>query len=210
MTIYVTPPSGKRSQLPQFFTNDHEIFTECVKQTYFKSQISCKSLVSIIKKLTDRVESLETTIAGLASKEEPSIQPQPDTPDLSQRVKDLEEALEERTNRQLRKTLVFRNIPEHESEKKWSATKDLLATKISDVMEDVDKSEALQMIDRCHRGGKKTDETTGHRQSTDQYMQQCSIGRIAKVFFKLLESPSLDFTQTINTDARLPQDAMKH
>ena len=60
----------------------------------------------------------------------------------------------------MRKTLVFRHIPEHESEKKWSATKDLLATKISDVMEDVDKSEALQMIDRCHRGGKKTDETT--------------------------------------------------
>ena len=74
---------------------------------------------------------------------------------MSTKMKELEERLEERTNRQLRKILVFRNVPEVEEDKKWSTTKALLASKISQVLDDVDENEAMQMIDRCHRGGKK-------------------------------------------------------
>ena len=66
----------------------------------------------------------------------------------------VEENIEEMTNRQLRKTLVFYGVPETNEEKDWKATDSLLSKKLSDVLE-VDISTAENMIDRCHRGGKK-------------------------------------------------------
>jgi len=76
----------------------------------------------------------------------------------------LEEEIEERTNRQLRKTLVFRGIPEQTirrdsssdnagRKENWDDTEELLAQKIAEVCEDTSLSQAREMIERGHRGG---------------------------------------------------------
>ena len=74
----------------------------------------------------------------------------------------LEERIEDRTNRQLRKTLVFRGIPEqpstatdgaetatHKTES-WQETKDLLANQISEICA-LPKPDAAAMLERAHR-----------------------------------------------------------
>ena len=74
----------------------------------------------------------------------------------------LEERIEDRTNRQLRKTLVFRGIPEqpstatdgaetatHKTES-WQETKDLLADQISEICA-LPKPDAAAMLERAHR-----------------------------------------------------------
>ena len=69
----------------------------------------------------------------------------------------LEEEIEERTNRQLRKTLVFRGIPEQTirrdsssdnagRKENWDDTEELLAQKIAEVCEDTSLSQAREMI----------------------------------------------------------------
>ena len=72
--------------------------------------------------------------------------------DLAAKVKELEKKVEDRTNRQLRKTMIFRNIKETEEEKTWEDTTDIVAGKISSLL-DIDLEDAEYMIDRCHRGG---------------------------------------------------------
>ena len=67
---------------------------------------------------------------------------------------EIEERIESRTNRQLRQTMVFRNIPENKDvEKSWDDTTSIIAEKIADLC-DVTVEEAEGMINRCHRGGK--------------------------------------------------------
>ena len=87
--------------------------------------------------------------------------------DLEKKLKDLEnvpvdikklsEDIESRTNRQLRETLVFKNIPEGPGEEEsYKDTKELLATTISENVPDVSYDEALSQIKRAHR-------ESGHR-----------------------------------------------
>ena len=72
--------------------------------------------------------------------------------ELTKQVKELEKKVEDRTNRQLRKTLVFRQVPELDSEKTWSDTTEIVANKISELL-DMNIDDARYEIDRCHRGG---------------------------------------------------------
>ena len=113
--------------------------------------------------IEDRVDKVEKKMDDLAATN-PSATPL-DLTDVEKRLKDLEELVEERTNRQLRKTLVIRNVAESSSEKKWSDTKDVLVSKIAQVLDDVDEDEAHQMIDRCHRGKKWKKEKDGSDRS---------------------------------------------
>ena len=66
-------------------------------------------------------------------------------------LEELSERLEERTNRQLRQTLIFKGIHELENEKTWADTKAHLATNISQCV-GVTQTFALQMLNRVHRG----------------------------------------------------------
>ena len=102
-------------------------------------------LTNQTKQLTDRVESLEKQITNPT--ERPSI-----FIDLEKRINEIKERLEERTNRQLRKTLVFRGIKEGDDEKRWADTEKVLSGIISKKLS-VSEAEASAMIDRCHRGG---------------------------------------------------------
>lgn len=63
----------------------------------------------------------------------------------------LEERIENRTNRQLRKTIVFKGIPESEDSKEsWNETEELLSKKIADIC-NMSLQQASKMIERCHR-----------------------------------------------------------
>ena len=63
----------------------------------------------------------------------------------------LEEKLEDRTNRQLRQTVVIKGLPEKEGEK-WSDTRNTLAKHISKVYK-IEVKKAHALFDRVHRGG---------------------------------------------------------
>ena len=93
--------------------------------------------------LTEKVASLEKQLEALK--------------DMPTDVKQLAENIEDRTNRQLRETLVFKNIPE-EGEEDYKDTKELLATTISEHCDGVSYDFALSQIKRAHR-------ESGHRRN---------------------------------------------
>ena len=64
---------------------------------------------------------------------------------------DISELLEDRTNRQLRSTLVFKGVPKHHSEKTWDDTRDVLASTVNSLL-DISKEEASSLFERVHRG----------------------------------------------------------
>ena len=66
----------------------------------------------------------------------------------------LKEELENRTNRQLRRTLIFKNIPESKDDESYQEVKTLLAETISSCT-DIPKQEALDGIERAHREAKR-------------------------------------------------------
>ena len=69
-------------------------------------------------------------------------------------IKELSERIEERTNRQLRQTLIFSGIQEKRFNNRlesWSQTKSVLANVISSTLENCSYDEAYDMINRAHR-----------------------------------------------------------
>ena len=66
------------------------------------------------------------------------------------KLPEIEEAIEDRTNRQLRKTIIFRGIPETDKET-WEQSENKLSQSIAEICE-YDIDEAHNMIERCHRG----------------------------------------------------------
>lgn len=133
---------------------------------------SCKLLNETINKLIDKVDRLEAIItsqqklidantsnsvavAAATSVNTPVPPCKFDQIAIDARLDAIEERIEERTNRQMRKTLVFRGIKESAQEKTWEQTDKLLASTIGKAL-DVNDDDAAAMIDRCHRGGNKT------------------------------------------------------
>ena len=106
--------------------------------------------------LSNRVKDLEEKLAlleGLPAK----VEHLEDVPD---KVSQLAELVEERTNRQLRETLIFRNIPEEEGESSYKATKDLLA-KVIHQHTNIGYEYVLGQIKRTHRERNRSyDDTT--------------------------------------------------
>ena len=66
----------------------------------------------------------------------------------------LKEELESRTNRQLRRTLIFKNIPEQKEDESYAEVKVLLAETIS-TYTDIPKEVAFAGIERAHREAKR-------------------------------------------------------
>lgn len=71
------------------------------------------------------------------------------------------EQIEERTNRTLRKTLVFSGIPEG-NEPSWKETESILAKSIADTC-DIELSAAADMIERSHRSNPSSRKNAGPR-----------------------------------------------
>ena len=101
-----------------------------------------------IESLTARIETLENLLTKLQNQPKSEVE---QNDNITDRVRAVEELVEEGTNRQLRKTLVIRGIPEQQHEK-WSDTDSTLSSIIAKTM-DIPLQEAGKMIDRCHRGG---------------------------------------------------------
>ena len=154
-----TQPSPSRSS-----SADSDAHHACPQQTM--NCDSCKQLTETLNKLIDKVGLLEKKIdeqnakiaaqshqiAAYQSTSEAATAAaggQIDQAKLEERLNEIEERIEERTNRQLRQTLVFRGIPELASEKNWSDTDKVLATAIGTALD----CDARDMINRCHRTG---------------------------------------------------------
>ena len=69
----------------------------------------------------------------------------------------IEETIESRTNRQCRKSLVFKGIPEQANET-WESTENLLAKEISSCRQ-ISLSDARDLLERVHRGHPSNDAT---------------------------------------------------
>ena len=78
----------------------------------------------------------------------------------TKRTAKLEEDLEDRTNRALRKTLVFHNVPEAKNES-WEQTTDKLAGILQQASSNkLSANKAKDLVERCHRG-KESDNKKG-------------------------------------------------
>ena len=94
---------------------------------------------AIIERLSSRIAVLEGKIHSLES--------------LPAKVTDLTERVEERTNRQLRETLVFRNFPESSPDETYAQIKQLLAEQISEHC-GIPFDDVNNQIKRAHRESK--------------------------------------------------------
>ena len=114
---------------------------------------SCKSLMSLVQQLIEEVTDLKKEISSI--KEQRSMDQQVvASKQFMELKKEVEEQIEDRTNRQLRKTLVFQDIVEAPDEKTWKDTKEVLADRIGKAL-NISHEKANSIIDRCHRGGNK-------------------------------------------------------
>ena len=101
-----------------------------------------------IVKVSAEVDSLNEKFNALNT-EHNQLQVQSAAKD--QAIKNLENKLEDTTNRHLRKTLVIKGVKELENET-WSATESVLAKTISEATDgDVDEIAAARLIERAHR-----------------------------------------------------------
>lgn len=89
-----------------------------------------------IQLLRGRITELEETITTMQQ--------------IPAKVDDLAELCEDRTNRQLRETLVFRNVPEEKDDETYADTKDVVAQLIADHC-GIDFDEVRGEIKRAHR-----------------------------------------------------------
>ena len=118
---------------------------------------SCKVLADLVRALRKEQDVFRKEIEELRSevRNKPSETAGEASIDvLAKKVKEIDEKVEERTNRQLRQTLVVRRLKESDDEKQWEDTTNLVAKEFADLLE-VDFDTAKQSINRCHRGGSK-------------------------------------------------------
>ena len=104
----------------------------------------------------NKVEALNNRIAQLEKKIEAFES-------LPEKVKSLTELTEERTNRQLRETLVFKNVPEVNDDESYADTKAVLAKLISEQC-NLGYDDVYCEIKRAHRESKSRIQENQYRQ----------------------------------------------
>ena len=133
-------------------SNEHCSNCETLQEALKTLQETNKALQDTVKALTDRLTSVEDTLSQFTAEKDQVSPSQEDTTGIQVRVRAVEELIEERTNRQLRKTLVIKGIPESDDERSWHDTETKLAKIFAETL-DVSADQAKTLIDRCHRGG---------------------------------------------------------
>ena len=142
------------SQHPSHLPKHRCIFTDSEDNEENDSCSTCSSLLETVQKLEQTVKNLQEQLnkqPGGAS----IITTEP-FQGYEAWKKEIEARIEDNTNRQTRKTLVFRNIPQnYETEETWDHTKQVLADEIAVALK-IPSDKAIKLIDRCHRGGNVT------------------------------------------------------
>ena len=138
-------PPGADTLLNDASDSDDSISGSCER---------CNKLKEIVDRLEKKIDRLEARQASSDLRED--AQPSYGIGGMTQADfilwKDhIDDQIEDLKNRQMRQTLIFKNIPEDENEKKWEQTHELLANELSEVL-GVDDVIADGMINRCHRG----------------------------------------------------------
>ena len=101
-----------------------------------------KMLTNVVESSVKQAEEMEHKTLSLTKENEA----------LRLKVDCLEEEIEERTNRSLRKTLIFKNIPQNGKET-WDEPTEKVAEAIHKASKgDISFDEAHDMLERCHRG----------------------------------------------------------
>ena len=117
------------------------------------------------------IKKLEKEIAGL---KEENIKLRKNLTNETNNIKQNENKIEDRTNHQLLKTLVFHNIPELESET-WDQTEKLVAEAIADVC-NIEVKEAAENLERVHRSAPNPRyKGTAHGKSSPRYTTGSSV-----------------------------------
>ena len=111
-----------------------------------KASANFNSLDERFKQLEDRLHTLQT------------VEIPEQVRQLKQENEQLKEEVENRTNRQLRRTLVFKNIPERKDDESYFEVKALLAETISQHT-DISQQEVFAGIERSHRERKRENGT---------------------------------------------------
>ena len=111
---------------------------------------------SIAEKALDLARENQVKIASL---QDENIQLNEQITSLrTEKIKVIEEQIEDRTNRQMRKSIVFRGIEEEEDES-WSQTEEKLAKVLHEVT-GRPLGETSEWIERCHRSGPRPSPTS--------------------------------------------------
>ena len=137
---------------------------ETVTKQFFQQQLK-KLEQSLNKGLNDTIEKLESTIKSLSQSlsntekqcEKLSTENKELKSEISKlkmnsssqqsKINAIEERIEDRTNRQLRKTLVLRGIAEDKENETWDETKDRVAFQKKTLY----KNDAYELLERVHR-----------------------------------------------------------
>ena len=147
VTIEVTNTPLTKSDLQEAF---EEVINKHLNPTIEQLQASLDAVSKVANNALKLVEKQAKEILSLKQEIDK-------LKDVPSHINQLEERIEERTNRQLRKTLVFRGIPE-KSDETWEDTRNLLAKSIHETLQknedetsSIDMDDALAMVERAHR-----------------------------------------------------------
>ena len=141
----------QKDELLQVFTHQQEVLKNELLLQFSKEHEKWNEELSAVKKIGEENASeilrLKGTIESLVS-----INKQ-----QTDNVSKLTERLEDRTNRQLRSTLVFKGIPESPDERKgqkgaWDATRAVLSETLSKHIPSLSPEAGSSMFERIHRG----------------------------------------------------------
>ena len=117
--------------------NDNIIHSEKIVALETKTENQSQ----LINTLTTRIETLEKGVNGDQVFNGNKFE---------EKIKSLEESIEDRTNRQLRETLIIKGIPEEDNED-WERTKQIIAETISNNIDNLSYDDAYNEIKRAHR-----------------------------------------------------------
>ena len=108
-------------------SNEHCSNCETLQEALKTLQETNKALQDTVKALIDRLTSVEDTLSQFTAERDHVSPSQEVTTGIQVRVRAVEELIQERTNRKLRKTPVIKGIPEGDDEKSWHDTETKLA-----------------------------------------------------------------------------------
>ena len=183
-TKNIVPASDRDSDIEEATTTTEQAISKTYLEQAIKKLESSlqKGYNNTIDKLNETIDALTQTLNNtkkhceklqqeVRELKEDKHKIQDDLKNANKKIQALEERVEERTNRQLRKTLVIRGIPESSSNNSrhatnsstssataadpaaaetWNQSKEKLANAIADVS-DISAASAIEMVERAHR-----------------------------------------------------------